>query len=198
MQNHRNQQAQSMAPAIEYLSQMQRICLDTWRRCGDASMRMSQQALDEYHRIHQEMMNVPLNHYHALGERLSDYQQDMMHMLSDAQVELARTLGEGARATAHNTSQLVEQHTNEMERGAQQQAGAMRDQADAWREQSGAQREQHAQGSHEQHAQPGHEQPAAGQREHQAQGQREHQPGREGRGKGGQDSTSTVHQQVRQ
>ena len=39
MQNFHNQPGQSVAPAIEYLSQVQRVYLDSWRRFGESSRR---------------------------------------------------------------------------------------------------------------------------------------------------------------
>lgn len=158
MQNFHNQPGQSMAPAIEYLSQVQRIYLDSWRRCGDAGVRWTQSAMDE------------MNH---IG-------QDMMSLVSEAQVALARTLSDSTRATADVARSTAEQLASQLERAGREQADTMREQGGAMAEQV-KQAAEHAQ----QAATP--QQPGAEKRE----GAADKRDG--GRGKGGQDSASTMH-----
>ena len=196
MQTQRQLQGQSMAPAIEY--QVQRIWFDTWRRCGDAGVRWTQNALEECNRIGQDMLNAPLNHCRALGDRLSDYQEDMLQVVSDAQLGLARTLGDSTRATADTARQMAEQQAGQFERAGQQQAGALREQAGELREQGSALAEQAAQGmQHGAQAHPGEHAPQ-GTPPHGAEKRDAGGGGRDGqpRGKGGQDSASTVHQRA--
>lgn len=193
MQNFRNQKGQSMAPAIEYLSQVQRIYLDSWRRLGDVGVRWTQSAMDELNHIGQDILNAPLNRYQALGEKLSDYQQEMMSMVSEAQVALARTLSDSTRATADTARNMAEQQAGQIERAGREQADAMREQAGELREQGGAMAEQAGQAAeHAQQAATPH-QPGAEKREGGSDKREGGHDKREGRGKGGQDSASTMH-----
>ncbi|WP_374581968.1 hypothetical protein [Pseudoduganella sp.] len=211
MQNFRNQQGQSMAPAIEYLSQMQRIYFDSWRRCGDAGVRWTQNAMETCQRIGQDMLSAPLNHCQALSEKLGDYQQDVLHVVSETQLALARTVSDSTRATADTARDMAEQQASQFERSGRdqadtlrEQAGAVRDRAGELREQGGAMAEQaghaaaHA-GEQAQHAQPaGHGQHGADKRDGGADKRDAGPEKREGArgGKGGQDNASTVHQRA--
>lgn len=99
MQNFGTQQGQALAPAIDYLNQVQRIYFDSWRRFGDAGGRWTRDAMDECNRAG----------------------QDMLHLVCDAQLALARTLGESTRASADTAREMAEH--------AGQAAGPARDQA---------------------------------------------------------------------
>lgn len=93
MQNDRNQQGQSMAPAIDYLNQVQRIYFDSWRRCGDAGVRWTRDAMDEFTRIG----------------------QDLVHLVSETQGALVRTLGESTRATADTARTMAAQAQQQLQ-----------------------------------------------------------------------------------
>lgn len=153
MQNIGNQQGQAMAPAIDYLNQVQRIYFDAWRRWGEAGARWAREAMDECNRVG----------------------QDMLHLAS-----------EGSRATADAARTMAALQADQLERGGQaqadalrQQAGELRAQADAAPNQApaqhGADRHEGRHGKHEAGAD-----------------KREGSP----RGKGGQDNHSTVHQRA--
>lgn len=188
MQNDRNQQGQSMAPAIDYLNQVQRIYFDSWRRCGDAGVRWTRDAMDECSRIGQDILNAPLSHYQSLGEKLGDYQQDMLHMMTDAQTALARSLSESTRATADLAREMAEQQADQIARGS-------REQADAWREQAGqAAGQAREQAQNMQQAQHGQHAPER----HEGGADKRHSGTEKGAagGKGGQDKLSSVHQRA--
>lgn len=97
MQDFRKQQGQLMAPAIDYLNQVHSIYFDSWRRCCEAGVRLTRDAIDECNRIG----------------------QDMLHLVSDAQVALSRNMAEQAgevRNQGRDQAQHVLQAQHEGER----------------------------------------------------------------------------------
>ena len=155
----------SISPALQahldvqltFVTELSRKMFDTAMRVNELNMRLAQDMLEEMastnHRIlaargGSEAMSAAAGQVQPRADKLRHYQQQLSHLMADANVEMNRTaeahLPEASRTAIAFADELVRKTAEETEKATQRQRDMM-DKMHAGAHSDGASRKEHSQ-----------------------------------------------------